>query len=112
LRFFWTRDTHTDINLWFSRGPLNRPIKYVAELDWPVVSLAKQIQRRYARERTHLMMDRSASVQKEALNHIQRSGSQLLENAKTKALSDGRVDPVENCVCPGTFNPRRTALGK
>lgn len=79
LRFFWTRDTHTDINLWFRRRLLNRPIKHVAELDWPVVSLTKQIQRSHPRERTHFVMDRSASVEKEAFNQVQRSGGQFLE---------------------------------
>jgi hypothetical protein len=79
LRFFWTRDTHTDINLWFSRRLLNLPIKYVADFDWPVVSLTKQIQRRYPGEGTHFVMDRSASVEKEPLNHVQRRGSQFLE---------------------------------
>jgi hypothetical protein len=57
-------------------------------------------------------MHRRAAVKKKALNHIQRSRSQFLEYAESETLSDGRVDSIENCVCPGAINPRCTALGK
>jgi hypothetical protein len=51
-------------------------------------------------------------LEKEALDHIQRSRGQFLKNAETESLGGGRVDPVENRVCSGAFNPLGAAVGE
>ena len=112
LRFFVTADAHSDMTREFSGGSFNRPMKYVADLDRPIVALAEQVQSSDPSQRADLMKHWGPAVQKKTLNHIQRGRAQFLEYAESETLRDGRVDAVIDRVCPTAFNPPRAAVGE
>jgi hypothetical protein len=58
------------------------------------------------------MKYRRSTMEKEALNLIQRGWAQLPEYAQSETLGDRRVDTVEDGVCPRAFDPLGTAIGE
>src|SRR5437764_36050 len=95
-RFLRTDSMHPDIGMAFSRRLLNRPIEDVAGPgEW-----------------THFMKHGRPAIEKEALDHIQRSRAQFFEYAESETLSDRRVDTIENRVCSCAFNPLCAAVGE
>jgi hypothetical protein len=58
------------------------------------------------------MLNRRSAIRKEALHGIEGVRMQILEDAQTKTLGDGRVDAVEDRVCSGALDPFRAASGE
>src|ERR1700722_947387 len=96
----------------FRRVSFDGTVENVADLDGSVPTGAKQIQGRNADQRTHFMIDGGSAVKKEAFDGVEGGHSQFFEQAESKGLSCGRVDPIEDGVCACTLNPFRSAVEK
>ncbi|MGP0099178.1 MAG: hypothetical protein ACLPHI_19225 [Terriglobales bacterium] len=112
LRFLRRDDPHIDGTLLLGGGSLNGPTKNIAYLDRSIVAGTEYSQRSNPRERTHFVEHGRSAVEKEALDHVQRGWAQFLEYGKSKSLSDGGLDTVEDCVRTSAFNPFGTTLGE
>ena len=96
LRFLGTRNPHPDVAVIRSRRFLNRSVKNVADLDRPVPAGAEQVERGDPCERAHFVKRGGATVQEEALDHIERGRAQR-----------ARIDRVQNSALPESRHHRR-----
>ncbi|MFL6464449.1 MAG: hypothetical protein ACJ73N_08605 [Bryobacteraceae bacterium] len=91
---------------------LHRLIEDVTDLQRPVVAGTEQVQGSDTRQWTHFMLHGCSTVEEETLDHLQRRRAQWLEEAKPKALSNRRVDPIKGGVGSGVLHPPGTAVGE
>src|SRR5919108_2021939 len=112
LCFFGADYAHIDLTLRLSTRLLDAPIKDIAELDWPVVARAKQIQRINTCKRADFMKHWRAVVVEESLNHFEGCRVQFLEDPESEALSDRRIGAIEDGVGSSAFNPFGAAVGE
>ena len=78
------------------------------DLDRPVASRAKQIERRHAGERADFMVNGSAAAAKERFDRVKRGGRNCFKQSQAECLGDRRLDAIENYVRSSAFEPLRT----
>jgi hypothetical protein len=96
------------LSCWF----LDSLIKDIADFDWPVMPCAEQPGNRKPGMRADFVVRGCSPRKEKVLDLIQRCLGEGLEESEPKALSDGRIDTVENRVRARAFDPVGSAIWK
>jgi hypothetical protein len=86
--------------------------QHTAYSDRPILPRAKQIDGCDAGHRTYFMKNRSSVSREEVLYLLQRCRAQFFEDAQSKRLRNGRIDPVKGSIGSGAFRLLGAAVWK